>query len=155
MWCARLANLALKTVCRPKSGILYPNRSTMASSTQTRNMSSLQVLLPVILSTWMVLNNWTRTEKVHSWVRLLSSRERYRPAWPSSEPERSRGDRASSSTPPRRKQTISNHYPIRCAAKRARARASRRRPWLGGQVLQCRFLPGSASRLNARGVTHH
>ena len=51
MWCARLANLALKTVCHPKSGILYPNMSTMANSSQTRNMLSPRVLLPAILST--------------------------------------------------------------------------------------------------------
>ncbi len=50
MWCARLANLALKTVCHPKSGILYPNMCMMANSSQTRHMLSPRVLLPAILS---------------------------------------------------------------------------------------------------------
>ena len=47
----QLANLALKTVCHLKSGILYPNTSTRVNSSHTRNTSSLQVSSLATLST--------------------------------------------------------------------------------------------------------
>jgi hypothetical protein len=47
---AQLANLALKTVCRLKSGILYPNTSMRVNSSQTRNMLSPRVSSLAVLS---------------------------------------------------------------------------------------------------------